>query len=91
MRRRAHLKLSRIPFHAIVLGAEPNAPKMLRLLSLDPCSNLASVTGRAFTRVGMYPGVLSPVSIGGLGLNETTLASALRSKGFTTGMVGKWQ
>ena len=49
------------------------------------------MTGRAFTRVGMYPAVLSPVSIGGLGLNETTLASALRSKGFTTGMVGKWQ
>jgi arylsulfatase A-like enzyme len=48
------------------------------------------MTGRAFVRVGIYPGVLSPDSVGGLGLNETTLATALRTQGFTTGMVGKW-
>ena len=48
------------------------------------------MTGRMFTRVGIWPGVLSPLSVGGLLLNETTLASALKSVGFTTGMVGKY-
>jgi hypothetical protein len=47
------------------------------------------MTGRLWTRLGIYPGVFSPDSIGGLQLNESTLASSLRGVGFTTGMVGK--
>jgi arylsulfatase A-like enzyme len=48
------------------------------------------MTGRMFTRLGIYPGVFSPDSISGLALNETTLATSLKSLGWTTGMVGKW-
>ena len=48
------------------------------------------MTGRMFTRLGIYPGVFSPTSISGLSLNETTIATSLKSIGWTTGMVGKW-
>ena len=37
----------------------------------------ALMTGRTFGRIGIYPGVLSPLSKGGLPLNETTLVSIL--------------
>ena len=46
-------------------------------------------TGRTFGRIGIYPGVLSPLSIGGLPLNETTVAEKLTSVGYVTGMCGK--
>ncbi len=48
------------------------------------------MTGRTFGRIGIYPGVLSPNSIGGLPLNETTVAEKLKSVGYVTGMCGKW-
>ena len=48
------------------------------------------MTGRSFARLGIYPGVLSPLSVGGLDLEEVTIASALRSVGYATFMIGKW-
>ena len=53
-------------------------------------SRASLMTGRLFPRLGMYPGVLSPLSKGGLPLNETTLAAALSSVGYATGGLGKW-
>lgn len=53
-------------------------------------SRASLMSGRNFVRVGMYPGVLSPLSNGGLSLNETTVADKLRSAGYRTGMCGKW-
>ncbi|XP_073706740.1 arylsulfatase A [Garra rufa] len=53
-------------------------------------SRAALLTGRYQTRSGIYPGVLYPGSKGGLPLNETTIAEVLKSKGYTTAMVGKW-
>jgi arylsulfatase A-like enzyme len=50
----------------------------------------ALMTGRTFGRIGIYPGVLSPLSKGGLPLNETTLAEHLETVGYTSGMCGKW-
>ena len=47
------------------------------------------MTGRNFVRIGIYPGVLSPNSVGGLPLNETTVASKLKKAGYRTGMVGR--
>lgn len=41
-------------------------------------------------RVGLYPGVLEPGSRGGLPLKEVTLAEMLASRGYLTGMAGKW-
>ena len=46
------------------------------------------MTGRSFSRLGIWPGVLSPLSVGGLPLNETTMASKLKSVGYRTGMCG---
>ena len=54
-------------------------------------SRASLMTGRLFPRLGMYPGVLSPLSEGGLPLNETTLAAALRTVGYATGGLGKWR
>ncbi|XP_056622944.1 arylsulfatase A [Triplophysa dalaica] len=53
-------------------------------------SRAALLTGRYQTRSGIYPGVLYPSSRGGLPLNETTIAEVLKSKGYSTAMVGKW-
>ncbi|XP_059362811.1 arylsulfatase A [Carassius carassius] len=53
-------------------------------------SRAALLTGRYQTRSGIYPGVLYPGSKGGLPLNETTIAKMLKSKGYTTAIVGKW-
>eukprot|EP00730_Choanoeca_flexa_P005904 TRINITY_DN12046_c0_g1_i6.p1 TRINITY_DN12046_c0_g1~~TRINITY_DN12046_c0_g1_i6.p1 ORF type:complete len:522 (+),score=64.34 TRINITY_DN12046_c0_g1_i6:1057-2622(+) len=50
----------------------------------------ALLTGRLFRRLGIYPGVFSPLSNGGLQLNETTIPAALRTVGYTTGGLGKW-
>lgn len=48
------------------------------------------LTGRYQTRSGIYPGVLYPGSIGGLPLNETTIAEVLKPLGYATAMMGKW-
>ena len=53
-------------------------------------SRASLMTGRTFGRIGIYPGVLSPLSRGGLPLNETTVATKLKTVGYKTGMCGKW-
>jgi len=54
-------------------------------------SRSSFMTGRFMTRTGVWPGVFSPMSIGGLALNETTLPEQLRDKaGYDTFMAGKW-
>ena len=52
-------------------------------------SRASIMTGRYYTRTGAYPGVFSPNSVGGLPLNETTIAKALIPAGYASGMVGK--
>ncbi|KAG9340023.1 hypothetical protein JZ751_022134 [Albula glossodonta] len=53
-------------------------------------SRAALLTGRYQTRSGVYPGVFYPGSIGGLPLNETTIAEVLKPLGYATAIVGKW-
>ncbi|KAM9807772.1 arylsulfatase A-like [Neosynchiropus ocellatus] len=53
-------------------------------------SRASLLTGRYQTRSGIYPGVLYPGSIGGLPLNETTIAEVLKPLGYATAAVGKW-
>ncbi|KAF7698893.1 arylsulfatase A [Silurus meridionalis] len=53
-------------------------------------SRASLLTGRYQTRSGIYPGVLYPGSIGGLPLNETTIAEVLKPLGYATAMMGKW-
>lgn len=53
-------------------------------------SRASLLTGRYQTRSGVYPGVLYPGSIGGLPLNETTIAEVLKPVGYATAAVGKW-
>eukprot|EP01043_Picozoa_sp_COSAG02_P041548 COSAG02_NODE_3453_length_6714_cov_65.566591_2_plen_52_part_00 len=48
------------------------------------------MTGRLYGRLGIFPGVLSPLSKSGLQLNETTIATALKKVGYRTGGLGKW-
>lgn len=52
-------------------------------------SRAALMTGRYPTRVGV-PGVLGPQSPGGLSLDETTVAQALKSANYATACIGKW-
>ncbi len=52
-------------------------------------SRASLMTGRLFPRVGMYPGVLSPLSKGGLPLAEKTIARALKDLGYVTGGLGE--
>jgi len=52
-------------------------------------SRAALMTGRQFTRTGV-PGVFGSTVNVGLPLNETTLAEQLKTKGYATGIVGKW-
>ncbi|OBS73058.1 hypothetical protein A6R68_12351 [Neotoma lepida] len=59
-------------------------------VSLCTPSRAALLTGRLPVRSGMYPGVLRPTSQGGLPLEEVTLAEILASRGYLTGMAGKW-
>lgn len=47
------------------------------------------MTGRYYTRTGVWPGVLSPRSVGGLPLTEITIPTALKPVGYTSGMIGK--
>ncbi|KAI1887993.1 hypothetical protein AGOR_G00180470 [Albula goreensis] len=53
-------------------------------------SRAALLTGRYQTRSGVYPGVFYPGSIGGLPLNETTIAEVLKPLGYATAIIGKW-
>ncbi|XP_029008873.1 arylsulfatase A [Betta splendens] len=53
-------------------------------------SRASLLTGRYQTRSGIYPGVLYPGSVGGLPLNETTIAEVLKPLGYATAAVGKW-
>ncbi|XP_071393843.1 arylsulfatase A [Centroberyx affinis] len=53
-------------------------------------SRASLLTGRYQTRSGIYPGVLYPGSIGGLPLNETTIAEVLKPMGYATAAMGKW-
>lgn len=53
-------------------------------------SRASLLTGRYQTRSGIYPGVLYPGSIGGLPLNETTIAEVLKPLGYATAAIGKW-
>lgn len=53
-------------------------------------SRASLLTGRYQTRSGVYPGVLYPGSLGGLPLNETTIAEVLRPLGYATAAIGKW-
>lgn len=55
-------------------------------------SRAALLTGRFQTRSGIYPNVFGPNSIGGLPLNEITIAELLKSNNlnYKTGIVGKW-
>ena len=46
------------------------------------------MTGRLFPRLGIWPGVLSPLSKGGLPLSEKTIARALKDAGYVTGAFG---
>nr|XP_043893021.1 arylsulfatase A-like [Solea senegalensis] len=53
-------------------------------------SRASLLTGRYQTRSGIYPGVLYPGSVGGLPLNETTIAEVLKPLGYATAAIGKW-
>ena len=63
--------------------------RFVSMYSASPvCSPSRSsvLTGRLMTRNGVWPGVFSPNSVGGLALNETTLPSLLRGAGYETFM-----
>ena len=52
-------------------------------------SRAALLTGCYHSRVGIH-GALGPAARVGISDEETTLAEALKSRGYATGMVGKW-
>src|SRR6185437_6059857 len=52
-------------------------------------SRAALLTGCYSNRIGIH-GALGPNARHGINANETTLAEMLKSKGYSTGMVGKW-
>lgn len=53
-------------------------------------SRASLLTGRQPPRTGMYPGVLYPQSVGGLPLEEITIAELLKPLNYRTALVGKW-
>jgi arylsulfatase A len=52
-------------------------------------SRAALLTGRLPIRAGIGPGVFNAEAAGGLPLNETTMAEALKTAGYTTMAIGK--
>lgn len=52
-------------------------------------SRAALLTGSYSNRLGLH-GALSPTATHGLNAAETTLAELFKSRGYTTGMAGKW-
>ncbi|XP_065912203.1 arylsulfatase A-like isoform X2 [Dysidea avara] len=72
------------------------AEEGLRFMNFYSSSSLCSpsrsslLTGRYQSRTGIWPGVLPCGGLGGLPLNETTIAAQLKKVGYSTGMVGKW-
>ena len=52
-------------------------------------SRAALLTGRLPIRAGIGPGVFNAEAMGGLPLNETTLAEALKPAGYSTMAIGK--
>ncbi|XP_065912196.1 arylsulfatase A-like [Dysidea avara] len=81
-------------------STSPNMDKMakeglrfMNFYSSNPvCSPSRSslMTGRYPSRTGIYPGVFNCGSVGGLPLNETTVAAQLKKAGYGTAIVGKW-
>ena len=79
--------------------ATPNIDRMaregLRMTDFYVASSVCSpsraalLTGRMPVRVGV-PNVLFPYSTSGLPPGEVTLAELLKTKGYVTGIVGKW-
>ncbi|XP_075034063.1 arylsulfatase G isoform X2 [Mixophyes fleayi] len=77
----------------------PNLDKMasdgLRLLDFHSAASTCSpsraslLTGRLGIRNGVTHN-FATTSVGGLPLNETTLADVLKQSGYTTGLIGKW-
>ena len=77
--------------------------RMLQFYSAAPVcspSRASLLTGRLFPRAGVYAepsnktqtgmGTFNPANSLGMLLSETTLAQALKSGGYATGMLGKW-
>ena len=52
-------------------------------------SRAALLTGCYPNRIGIH-GALGPNSVHGIHANETTIAEVLKSRGYATGMAGKW-
>nr|XP_006822165.1 PREDICTED: arylsulfatase A-like [Saccoglossus kowalevskii] len=53
-------------------------------------SRASLLTARLPPRTGIWPGVFSASSTGGLPLNETTIAAVLKPLGYSTAIIGKW-
>ncbi len=50
----------------------------------------STLTGKYFSKLGLYPGVLDPYDIGGLNMLHHTYVRRLREAGYSTALVGKW-
>ena len=67
-----------------------------KLTQYESAANVCSpsrgslMTGRHYGRLGIYPGTFAPSAEGGLPLTEVTVAAALKTVGYRSGMVGKW-
>lgn len=81
------------------LGLTPNLDRLaeggLRFTDFHAAASVCtpSRAGLLTGRLGLRTGVVhnfGPSSIGGLPLNETTIAELLRPHGYRAGMVGKW-
>lgn len=53
-------------------------------------SRASLLTGRLPIRMGIVDGVFTPLAVGGLPLNETSMATALKKAGYTTALIGKY-